>query len=381
MIVMKFGGTVLHHEAGFQSMIDIINSRTDQCLIVVSAFSDITRKIDSAMKLALDSSFESAENIIDSIMEYHKSLSSALLPNNDVYPETIDHVHAVCNRLLRGIQLTGEISQRTRDLMLSKGEYLASTFIHHLLKQHNIASKMLDATAIIKTNNDHGNAKPIEFLVRQQVQDHIISDEENYDVFIIAGFIGSDMEGNITTMGYESSNLTASLLGCLLEVDEIIIWTDVSGIRSIDPKLSSKSIGIPECSFQIAQKLADYGLKLLHHWMIELPMQYSIPVSIRNAYDDSEGYTKIHSMKIEVIPQMILYSEYNGRTSITIVSDKPEMVTKIYEIGTELSKHHSVEISTYVLPYLHTINVDHEQSSNIIQTLHSLIEDTHETSS
>ena len=381
MIVMKFGGTVLHHEAGFQSMIDIINSRTDQCLIVVSAFSDITRKIDSAMRLALDSSFESAENIIDSIMMYHKSLSSALLPNNDVYPETIDHVHAVCNRLLRGIQLTGEISQRTRDLMLSKGEYLASTFIHNLLKQHNIASKMLDATAIIKTNNDHGNAKPIEFLVRQQVQDHIISDEENYDVFIIAGFIGSDMEGNITTMGYESSNLTASLLGCLLEVDEIIIWTDVSGIRSIDPKLSSKSIGIPECSFQIAQKLADYGLKLLHHWMIELPMQYSIPVSIRNAYDDSEGYTKIHSMKIEVIPQMILCSEYNGRTSITIVSDKPEMVTKIYEIGTELSKHHSVEISTYVLPYLHTINVDHEQSSNIIQTLHSLIEDTHETSS
>ena len=78
MKVLKFGGAVLNRENGFLSMVDIIKQRTDKCIIVISAFSDITRSLDSSLQLALNGNIESAMNIIDDVITYHKNLTSSL---------------------------------------------------------------------------------------------------------------------------------------------------------------------------------------------------------------------------------------------------------------------------------------------------------------
>ena len=79
MKVMKFGGSVLHHEAGFQAMVDIVKRQNEKHVIVISAFSDITRKLNSMMNSALHQSYDVSMNELNLIIQYHEMLSDVML--------------------------------------------------------------------------------------------------------------------------------------------------------------------------------------------------------------------------------------------------------------------------------------------------------------
>lgn len=383
MIVLKFGGAVLNEQVGFLSMVDIIKQRTDKCIIVISAFSDITRSLDSSMQLALKGNIDSAMNIIDDIMTYHRNLATSLSISPTVLETGFLQVESLLKRLLKGISLTREISAKTRDLFLSQGEEIAVAFIKELFISKNIESHLLDARKIIVTDNTHGHAKPIEYHIQYRLQEDVIPLFEQHDVMIIAGFIGSNEHGETTTMGYESSNLTASVLGSILHADEIQIWTDVAGIRSVDPKLCANNIPIRRISFNLANILANNGSKLLHHWMIDLPKKYNIPVSIRNAYDSNGEYTLINDEETSTIPTIFIVTDskpISSQALLTIITTNTDIIHSLYEYCAN-KVNHQLQLSTYVTPYLHTLSMNDTLLQDVIERLHNFIEDKHETSS
>lgn len=383
MIVLKFGGAVLNEQVGFLSMVDIIKQRTDKCIIVISAFSDITRSLDSSMQLALKGNIDSAMNIIDDIMTYHRNLATSLSISPTVLETGFLQVESLLKRLLKGISLTREISAKTRDLFLSQGEEIAVVFINELLISKNIETHLLDARKIIVTDNTHGHAKPIEYHIQYRLQEDVIPLFEQHDVMIIAGFIGSNEHGETTTMGYESSNLTASVLGSILHADEIQIWTDVAGIRSVDPKLCANNIPIRKISFNLANILANNGSKLLHHWMIDLPKKYNIPVSIRNAYDSNGEYTIINDEETSTIPTIFIVTDskpISSQALLTIITTNSDIIHSLYEYCAN-KVNHQLQLSTYVTPYLHTLSMNDSLLQDVIERLHNFIEDKHETSS
>lgn len=383
MIVLKFGGAVLNEQVGFLSMVDIIKQRTDKCIIVISAFSDITRSLDSSMQLALKGNIDSAMNIIDDIMTYHRNLTTSLSISPTVLETGFLQVESLLKRLLKGISLTREISAKTRDLFLSQGEEIAVAFIKELFISKNIESHLLDARKIIVTDNTHGHAKPIEYHIQYRLQEDVIPLFEQHDVMIIAGFIGSNEHGETTTMGYESSNLTASVLGSILHADEIQIWTDVAGIRSVDPKLCANNIPIRRISFNLANILANNGSKLLHHWMIDLPKKYNIPVSIRNAYDSNGEYTLINDEETSTIPTIFIVTDskpISSQALLTIITTNTDIIHSLYEYCAN-KVNHQLQLSTYVTPYLHTLSMNDTLLQDVIERLHNFIEDKHETSS
>lgn len=383
MIVLKFGGAVLNEQVGFLSMVDIIKQRTDKCIIVISAFSDITRSLDSSMQLALKGNIDSAMNIIDDIMTYHRNLTTSLSISPTVLETGFLQVESLLKRLLKGISLTREISAKTRDLFLSQGEEIAVAFIKELFISKNIESHLLDARKIIVTDNTHGHAKPIEYHIQYRLQEDVIPLFEQHDVMIIAGFIGSNEHGETTTMGYESSNLTASVLGSILHADEIQIWTDVAGIRSVDPKLCAYNIPIRKISFNLANILANNGSKLLHHWMIDLPKKYNIPVSIRNAYDSNGEYTLINDEETSTIPTIFIVTDskpISSQALLTIITTNTDIIHSLYEYCAN-KVNHQLQLSTYVTPYLHTLSMNDTLLQDVIERLHNFIEDKHETSS
>ena len=383
MIVLKFGGAVLNEQVGFLSMVDIIKQRTDKCIIVISAFSDITRSLDSSMQLALKGNIDSAMNIIDDIMTYHRNLATSLSISPTVLETGFLQVESLLKRLLKGISLTREISAKTRDLFLSQGEEIAVVFINELLISKNIETHLLDARKIIVTDNTHGHAKPIEYHIQYRLQEDVIPLFEQHDVMIIAGFIGSNEHGETTTMGYESSNLTASVLGSILHADEIQIWTDVAGIRSVDPKLCANNIPIRKISFNLANILANNGSKLLHHWMIDLPKKYNIPVSIRNAYDSNGEYTIINDEETSTIPTIFIVTDskpISSQALLTIITTNSDIIHSLYEYCAN-KVNHQLQLSTYVNPYLHTLSMNDSLLQDVIERLHNFIEDKHETSS
>lgn len=383
MIVLKFGGAVLNEEVGFLSMVDIIKQRTDKCIIVISAFSDITRSLDSSMQLALKGNIDSAMNIIDDVMTYHWNLAASLSISATALETGFHQVESLFKRLLKGISLTREISAKTRDLFLSQGEEIAVVFIKELLSSKNIESHLLDARKIIVTDNTHGHAKPIEYHIQYRLQEDVIPLFEQHDVMIIAGFIGSNEHGETTTMGYESSNLTASILGSILHAYEIQIWTDVAGIRSVDPKLCANNIPIRKISFNLANILANNGSKLLHHWMIDLPKKYNVPVSIRNAYDSNGEYTLINDEEISIIPTIFIVTDSKpiySQALLTIITTNSDIVHSLYEYCAN-NVNHQIQLSTFITPYLHTLSINGSFVQDVIERLHNFIEDKYETSS
>ena len=383
MIVMKFGGTVLHHEAGFLSMVDIIKQKRDSCIIVISAFSDVTRRLDKALTLAFQQDLQSSLDMIDEIMAYHIELSNILLKESSFFHQELEKISSLLSRLAKGVTLTKEISPKTRDLFLSQGEIMAIQFVNNLLVSNDIRVHMLDARSIIITNNEYGNAKPLEYQIQYKVQEIFPKVIDN-DVMIIAGFIGSSESGDVTTMGYESSNLTASIIGSMFKAQEIQIWTDVSGIRSADPKICSKSKSIQHLNYAIATLLAHNGLKLLHHWMIDLPLKNNIPVSIRNAFDIKGEFTIIDDKPLNAIPTIFILSEntaHNDESTVTFITDNPNVLKNLYEYCGNHLLTDQMSISTFVTPVLHKAVVPSKNAPLLIQQLHSIIEDNHEISS
>ena len=81
---------------------------------------------------------------------------------------------------------------------------------------------------------------------------------------VTQGFIGSDANGATTTLGMESSDYSAALLAEALDADHFAIWTDVPGILTTDPKITTDARPIPELSFAEAAELATFGGKVLH---------------------------------------------------------------------------------------------------------------------
>ena len=292
---------------------------------------------------------------------------------------------------MKGISLTNEISPKIRDYVLAQGEILSTSFVNELLIKHTINVGLIQAGDIILTDSEHGQAKPQESLVINQIHSTLLPGFEIHDIIIIAGFIGKSIDGEITTMGYESSNLTAALIGSLINADEIIIWTDVSGIRSADPKYITNTKSIPALEYAEAQELAQNGLKLLHHWMLDVPKKYSIPVSIANAFDDLGEKTVISNTHSKTSPSIIIRhsldiegfahvfeSNIGSIEKLSVFTLDSTIIHSMYDLATKISKQNPIIIRTYETPNMHHLIIHTSDVQFAMNTLHSFIEKTPE---
>jgi len=110
---------------------------------------------------------------------------------------------------------------------------------------------------------------------------------------VVTGFIGATLEGVLTTLGRGGSDYSATILGAALDADEIIIWTDVDGVLTADPRLVSDARLLHEISYNEAAELAYFGAKVLHPKTLQPVADAGIPVWIRNSFAPEKLGTKI----------------------------------------------------------------------------------------
>jgi aspartate kinase len=118
---------------------------------------------------------------------------------------------------------------------------------------------------------------------------------EKSSKILTQGFIGKTQKGDYSTMGFESSNLTALLFAENLAAKEITIWTDVEGVFNVDPNFWQKASHLPELSFAEAQKAAKYGNKLFYTKMIEAAAQDNMKINYRSVHYPESKFTRISS--------------------------------------------------------------------------------------
>ena len=298
MNILKFGGTSMGDDQTWQRVINIIDGYAHP-FVIVSATARTTRQLMAAAEYSLND-LESARNIASDIKQRHVTLINNFLNN---YPNAETAVAKECklwindriaelNEQLTKINESQELSLKTKDAVASMGERLSSYLFAHCGAVAGLPTTWVDAEQIIRTDSDFGQASPNIDLINQQK--HLLHKKiENGRIPVMGGYYGQDQNGNTTTLGFEGSDYTASLIGATLSADTIEIWTDVSGIFTCDPRVIEDARPIPQLSFQEATELAYFGAKVLHPETTKPASQQQIPIHVKNIFDPDAPGTRI----------------------------------------------------------------------------------------
>ena len=331
MQILKFGGTSMSDDETWQQVLDIIK-RYDSPFVVVSATARTTRELLSAADAAL-TDIDEANSIADQISDRHKELITDFTASysgersaNTVKSDCLQWIDEQINQLknhLANIQESQELTGQTKDAVASIGERLSSYLFAKCCSLASLKTQWVDATEIIRTDSDFGQANPVVATINEQTQ-RLWDVLEPNTIPIIGGYYGSDEQGNITTLGFEGSDYSASLIGAALDAETIEIWTDVSGIYTCDPRLVKDAEPISQLSFQEATELAYFGAKVLHPSTTKPAAQKEIPVWVKNIFDPEQPGTKISAeSKSTGRVKAITYKEHC--TIITVTSSQTVM--------------------------------------------------------
>ncbi|MBS1904810.1 MAG: hypothetical protein JSS75_13975 [Bacteroidetes bacterium] len=275
MIVHKFGGATTRSVRGLERMVQIVRKTADEqsrkrtsggLVVVVSAIGHTTRRLRSIAEDAESGKSLFAGGTLERIIERHQQLAESLDLGERAYSEATSKFHSLAAeiaRLVEGVTITRELSPRTLDAFLSKGEYFATALIGALLEDAGISTQVVDAREIIITDAQYTAATPNAELIRDRIKERVLPHLHAGRVVLTQGFIGGTPDGDQTTMGSESSDLTATLLGRALEASEVVIWKTVSGIYTGDPEHITKAKAIRHLSFEEADELGRRGVRAL----------------------------------------------------------------------------------------------------------------------
>ncbi len=298
MHILKFGGTSMGDEHTWRRVLNIIQTYK-QPFVIVSATARTTRQLLAAAAKALDD-LDEAIDITNEIQNRHQQLIINFLSNfpddtSDLKNECTVWINHKMNELennLRDIHETQELTDATKDAIASIGERLSSYLFAKCGNAAGFSTTWINAEELIRTNSDFGQAVPDENVINQKTA-HFWQNLDNETIPVMGGYYGSDSNGNTTTLGFEGSDYTASLVGAAISAEAIEIWTDVSGIYTCDPQLIPEAKPIAELSFQEATELAYFGAKVLHPSTTKPASSSQIPIWVKNIFEPEQPGTRI----------------------------------------------------------------------------------------
>ena len=159
MKVLKFGGTSVANAKNIEQAISIINNIDGKKIIVVSALGGITDLLINAITYAQNKDEEYKKLLLEVKKRHQEPISNLiLLENQKTISEYIESSLSHISTILEGCFLLGEMSDKTKDIILSYGELLSSRIVFEKLKQESQNVNYIDSRQLISTNSDFGNA-------------------------------------------------------------------------------------------------------------------------------------------------------------------------------------------------------------------------------
>ncbi len=235
------------------------------------------------------------------------------------------------NRLVElAFQIAREPRGREYDVLVSSGEQVSIALLALALQERGVpARSFLGYQADIRTDNSHTRAR-IEAVDASAVRETL----QAGNVAIVAGFQGTDAEGNITTLGRGGSDTTAVALAAALKADVCEIYTDVDGVFTADPNTVAGAQKIERISFEEMLELASMGAKVLQTRSVEFAMKYNVPVHVRSSFHESEGTWVVPEDRDmeKVVVRAVTCDRNEARVSLHEVPDQPGIAFKVFSL-------------------------------------------------
>ncbi|TCD48132.1 lysine-sensitive aspartokinase 3 [Chlorobium sp. N1] len=295
MAVMKFGGTSVGTARAMQQAISIVVRQAGEGapLVVLSACSGITNTLLKIADASGRGSLEEALELVGEVRRHHLGLVGELVPEGagrEAVTLRIEELLGRLELLVKGVEIVGELTERSRDMFCSFGELLSTTVFAAAMQALGHRAEWVDVRKVMITDERFGFARPVISRCKANTDAVIRPLLEAGTTVVTQGYIGATEDGRTTTLGRGGSDLSAALFGAWLHSSQIQIWTDVDGVMTCDPRVVPDARSIRVMTFSEAAELAYLGAKVLHPDTIAPAVEKNIPVLVLNTWHpDAKG--------------------------------------------------------------------------------------------
>lgn len=283
--VAKFGGTSVANFEAMSACANIVTTDANTRVVVLSASAGVTNYL---VELANGCETERREEILAAVRTIQYNIIEKLQDPTAVSAEIdalLEHISAL------SLSASLATSAALTDELICHGEMMSTKIFTQLLKERNYPAVWVDVREIVATNNHYGKAAPNDEKTQAQSDAILKPLIAEGKVVITQGFIGRDDEGKTTTLGRGGSDYSASLLAEVLNANDVLIWTDVPGIYTTDPRVVPAAKRIDTMSFNEAAEMATFGAKVLHPATLLPAVRSNIPVYVGSSKAPEQGGT------------------------------------------------------------------------------------------
>jgi len=186
--------------------------------------------------------------------------------------------------------LLSELSPKTSSVIASFGEILSSYIISEAAKSIDLDLTLQDSRDFITTIKAEKVTVNYE-VTNAKIQEFAKSNSSRVTLF--PGFIAKTEDGEPTTLGRGGSDFTAAILASAVEAEELLIWTDVSGMFTANPRVVKQAKPVSHISYQEAMELSHFGAKVIYPPTIQPVLEKNIPIYIKNTFAPDDFGTLI----------------------------------------------------------------------------------------
>ena len=264
----KFGGASLADSAAVRHAVDIIRRhRQEPTVVVVSAMAGTTDALLGVAQQAGAGEARTVASLVARLRSRHAEVARALLPSGRERADLLAYIGDAFEELealAQGLRLLRDLTPRTTDYLVSRGERLSARLVTAALEATGVKAKYVDAIDLVHTDGAFGQAAPDFARTDRATQRALAPLLARGVIPIVPGFIGCAPDGEVATLGRGGSDLTATLLARALGATRVSLWKDVPGLLTADPRVVPEARVIPQLHAREAAELAYYGAKVLH---------------------------------------------------------------------------------------------------------------------
>ena len=274
MRVLKFGGSSVADATRISRVLDIVEAEAakDRVILVCSAISGCT---DSLIRIGGQRDAALRSSMIAALRARHSQIVRRLFTG-----EQRRQVETELDSIFE------DLSAANGEQCVPFGEILSTRIIARKLNCEQLSAFWLDARRLVKTDG----GKLVEELSYKNIR-AAIKPHSQTRVFVAPGFIASELDGTVSTLGRGGSDYSAALYAAAVGADSLQIWTDVPGIMTANPRQVSSAVTVPTMSYASALSLAENGAKVLYAPTLGPAMSSGIAIEVRNSFDPSNAGT------------------------------------------------------------------------------------------
>ena len=275
MKVLKFGGTSVGSPERIRNVASLIMPG-NRNVVVLSAMSGTTNSLVEIAEYLYKGNIPGAQETLNGLRSKYEGVVVELLATEEgrrIATAAIERSFGLVRAFL-----SEPITEAGEKEILAQGELMSTALMQAYLTEQGVRSELLPALDYMRTLE---SGEPDMVHIQSRLR-RLIDLAPDADVFLTQGYICRNDHGGIDNLKRGGSDYTASIIGAVLDAEEIQIWTDIDGMHNNDPRFVEGTRPVGKLHFEEAAELAYFGAKILHPSCVLPAKLHNIPVRLHN---------------------------------------------------------------------------------------------------